>query len=56
MDDISWKSKKNFTLNHALKRIEYYVQEKFRYKIVDVDFNPADDDDDDNNKKNMEAE
>ena len=40
VDDISWKSRKNYTLNHALKRIEFYVHEKFKYKMIDVDFDP----------------
>ena len=38
VDDISWKSRKNYTLNHALKRIEFYVHEKFKYKMIDVEF------------------
>ena len=40
VDDISWKSRKNYTLNHALKRIEFYVHEKFKYKMIDVEFDP----------------
>jgi superfamily II DNA or RNA helicase len=33
-DDLSWKSKKNFTLNHMMERIKIYNEESFNYKIV----------------------
>lgn len=32
-DDLSWKSKKNFTLLHYVERIKIYNEEKFDYKI-----------------------
>ena len=35
-DDLSWKSKKNFTLNHMLERIKIYNEESFSYKIAKV--------------------
>ena len=38
-DDLHWKSKKNYTLEHAAERIKIYTKEKFDYKIVEVDLN-----------------
>ena len=38
-DDMSWKSKKNFTLLHFLERINIYNEEKFNYKIYSVALN-----------------
>jgi superfamily II DNA or RNA helicase len=35
-DDLSWKSKKNFTLSHFAERIRIYNEEKFEYKIYTV--------------------
>jgi superfamily II DNA or RNA helicase len=35
-DDMSWKSKKNFTLLHFMERIKIYNEEKFQYKIYKV--------------------
>ena len=35
-DDMSWKSKKNFTLLHFMERIKIYNEEKFPYKIYNV--------------------
>ena len=35
-DDLHWKSKKNYTLNHAAERIKIYAKEKFKYKLYDV--------------------
>ena len=35
-DDMSWKSKKNFTLLHFMERIKIYNEEKFEYKIYTV--------------------
>lgn len=40
IDDISWKSKRNFVLEHGLKRIETYIQEKFKYRLTNIDFTP----------------
>lgn len=36
-DDLSWKSKKNYTLNHMIERIKIYNEEKFDYKLVRID-------------------
>ena len=38
-DDMSWKSKKNFTLLHFMERIKIYNEEKFPYKIYNVNLN-----------------
>jgi superfamily II DNA or RNA helicase len=35
-DDLHWKSKKNYTLNHSAERIKIYAKEKFKFKIHDV--------------------
>jgi superfamily II DNA or RNA helicase len=35
-DDLSWKSKKNHTLNHAVERIKMYAEENFDYKIMRI--------------------
>lgn len=36
-DDLSWKSKKNYTLLHFIERIKMYDDEKFDYKLYNVD-------------------
>lgn len=33
-DDLSWKSKKNYTLNHMVERVKIYNEEGFEYKLV----------------------
>jgi superfamily II DNA or RNA helicase len=38
-DDLSWKSKKNFTLLHFMERIKIYNEEKFDYKLYKVSIN-----------------
>jgi superfamily II DNA or RNA helicase len=35
-DDLRWKSKINFTLNHFLERIKMYANEKFDYNMVTI--------------------
>ncbi len=35
-DDISYKSRKNYTLNHLIERIKVYNQENFNYDIVNI--------------------
>jgi superfamily II DNA or RNA helicase len=35
-DDLSWKSRKNYTLRHAIERINIYDREKFQYKIHSI--------------------
>jgi superfamily II DNA or RNA helicase len=38
-DDLSWKNKKNYTLNHVLERIKLYNEENFEYKVIRIDSN-----------------
>ena len=38
-DDLSWKSWKNHTLKHFSERLSIYSEEKFNYKIVEVNIN-----------------
>jgi superfamily II DNA or RNA helicase len=38
-DDLHWKSRKNYTLEHAAERIKIYTREKFDFKIIEVDLN-----------------
>jgi hypothetical protein len=35
-DDLHWKSKKNYTLNHSAERVQIYAKEKFKFKIHEV--------------------
>ena len=35
-DDISFKSRKNYTLNHLVERIKIYNEEKFNYEIIQI--------------------
>ena len=37
-DDLSWKSKSNYTLNHFKIRIQMYNEESFPYKIRNLKF------------------
>ena len=37
IDDLKYKSRDNFTLRHAGERFRYYTEEKFDYKINNVD-------------------
>lgn len=39
-DDLTWKSKKNFTILHFMERVKIYNNEKFNYKIYKVSINP----------------
>ena len=36
-DDLSWKSHKNYTLNHLIERVKLYNEEGFDYKLVKID-------------------
>lgn len=36
-DDLQWKKKKNFTLQHFLERIRIYTEQKFTYRIYTVE-------------------
>jgi superfamily II DNA or RNA helicase len=35
-DDITYKSRKNFTLDHFMERMKIYNEEKFEYKIYTI--------------------
>lgn len=35
-DDMTWKSRKNFTLLHMIERIKIYADEQFEYKLLKV--------------------
>lgn len=35
-DDLSWKTRKNYTLKHFERRLEIYVQENFAYRIRNI--------------------
>ena len=35
-DDISYNSRKNYTLNHFVERIHIYNEEKFNYEIIQI--------------------
>jgi superfamily II DNA or RNA helicase len=37
-DDISYKSRKNYTLNHLIERIKIYNEENFNYEIINIKF------------------
>jgi superfamily II DNA or RNA helicase len=38
-DDLTWKSRKKYTLEHFAERVKYYNDEKFDYKIYQVKLN-----------------
>jgi len=38
-DDLTWKTRKNFTLHHMIERIKIYNDELFDYKLIKVDLN-----------------
>lgn len=35
-DDLSWKSKKNYTLTHMVERIKIYNEEGFNYQVIRI--------------------
>ena len=35
-DDITYGSKKNYTLNHFIERIKIYIEEEFNYEIIPI--------------------
>ena len=37
-DEIIYKSRKNYTLNHLIERIKIYNEEKFNYELVKINF------------------
>lgn len=36
-DDLSWKTKKNHTLNHLTERLKIYSEEQFKFKVMEID-------------------
>jgi superfamily II DNA or RNA helicase len=36
-DDLHWKSWRNHTLGHLAERLKTYAEEKFEYKLVEVE-------------------
>lgn len=36
-DDLSWKSRKNYTILHFLERVKIYAREQFKYKVRNID-------------------
>lgn len=36
-DDLSWKSRKNFTIKHFADRVKIYNEEKFKYNIYSIE-------------------
>lgn len=38
-DDIHWKGRKNYTLEHSAERIRIYTKEQFDYKVYEVKLN-----------------
>jgi len=35
-DDLTWKSKKNYTMLHMIERIKLYNEEEFKYKLEKI--------------------
>ncbi len=35
-DDISYKTRRNYTLNHLVERIKIYTEENFNYEIINI--------------------
>lgn len=38
IDNISWRKRRNMTLNHGAERIKMYAEEGFKYKIYEIKF------------------
>ena len=36
-DDLTWKTRVNYTLKHFLERMKYYTEEKFPYKVHNIE-------------------
>jgi len=36
-DDLTWKTRVNYTLKHFLERMKYYTGEKFPYKVHNIE-------------------
>jgi superfamily II DNA or RNA helicase len=37
-DEVKYKSKRNYTLNHLIERIKIYNEENFDYEIITINF------------------
>lgn len=35
-DNLSWKSRKNYTMNHAIERVKIYQKENFKFKLYEI--------------------
>ena len=35
-DDLHWKKRRNYTLNHAAERLKMYASEKFKFKVYEI--------------------
>jgi hypothetical protein len=40
-DDLTWKSRKNFTIMHFMTRVAIYNEEKFDYRLYPVNLKDA---------------
>jgi superfamily II DNA or RNA helicase len=40
-DDLTWKTRKNFTIQHFVERMKIYNEEKFDYKLYPVNLKDA---------------
>lgn len=38
-DNLSWKSRKNYTMNHAVERVKIYEKQNFDFSIFEVEVN-----------------
>jgi superfamily II DNA or RNA helicase len=38
-DDLTWKAKRNHTINHFMERVKIYNEENFEYKLYNVKLN-----------------
>ena len=36
-DDLSWKTKKNYSLLHSFERLKMYQKEEFQYQTIKVE-------------------
>jgi superfamily II DNA or RNA helicase len=39
-DDLSWKKRRNHTLNHMIERVKIYNEEKFPYRLYKIQLSP----------------
>jgi len=38
-DNLSWKRRKNYTMNHAVERVKIYEKQNFDFSIFEVEVN-----------------